>query len=68
VTPPPVVDLIEALKRSLTEETGASAMKPKPKFTADRRQRSLLLPVAGRRDKKPEPRAADATSKRRRKA
>ena len=68
VAPPPVVDLMAALKRSLMEDTGASAVKPRRQAAGDRRQRSLLLPVAGRRDKKPQPRAADTTSRGRRKA
>jgi len=59
ITPPPVIDLMAALKRSLAQETpatGATTAKQKrAKPIADRRQRSLLLPVAGGRKKKQEP-------------
>jgi len=52
ITSPPVIDLMAALKRSLAQETlatGAPRVKEKrAKPTVDRRQRSLLLPVAGR--------------------
>jgi DNA end-binding protein Ku len=41
-----VVDLMAALKQSLAKETGTRA-KPKRKAAADRRQRSMLLPVSG---------------------
>src|SRR5262252_1506806 len=59
ITPRPVIDLMAALKRSLAEETTATgAMTPKekrPRPATDRRQRSLLLPVAGGRRRKEEP-------------
>jgi len=59
IRPSPMIDLMAALKRSLAQEmpvTGsASARGRRAKPTADRRQRSLLLPVAGggRRKAKP---------------
>jgi non-homologous end joining protein Ku len=58
ITPPPVIDLMATLKRSLAREmslTGATAKEKRPRPAADRRQRGLLLPVAGGRRKKEEP-------------
>src|SRR5207253_2833987 len=58
ITPPPVIDLMAALKRSLAQETpatGATTRKQRrAKPAADRGQRSLLLPIAGGRRKKEE--------------
>jgi len=59
ITPRPVIDLMAALKHSLAQETpaaGATTVKKKrARPGADRRQRSLLLPVAGGRKKKEKP-------------
>jgi len=59
ITPPPVIDLMAALKRSLAQEiplTGAmTAKERRSRPAADRRQRALLLPVAGGRRKKEAP-------------
>jgi Family of unknown function (DUF5681) len=59
ITPPPVIDLMAALKRSLAQEllaTGAmTAKQRRPKPAANRRQRSLLLPLAGGRRRKEQP-------------
>jgi DNA end-binding protein Ku len=62
--PAPVLDLMAALKRSLTQESGAAA-KPKRTAAADRRQTNLLLPVSG---KKKETATPATVTRRRRKA
>jgi DNA end-binding protein Ku len=53
ITAPPVIDLMAALKRSLAQDTPAisrtTAKKKQVRAAADRRQRTLLLPVAGGR-------------------
>jgi DNA end-binding protein Ku len=65
-SPPPVVDLMAALKRSLARETGAA--KPKREAAADRRQTSLLLPVSGKKKQTATPVPVTAQQSRRRKA
>jgi DNA end-binding protein Ku len=65
-SPPPVLDLMAALKRSLAQETGTA--KPKRKAAADRRQTSLLLPMSGRKKETTKPVPGTAQRSRRRKA
>jgi hypothetical protein len=67
ISPPPVLDLISALKRSLAQETGAAA-KAKRKAAGDRRQTNLLLPVSGRKKETDTPTAVTALPRWRRKA
>jgi DNA end-binding protein Ku len=62
--PAPVVDLMAALKRSLAEEMPAVKVansKKRAKAAPDRRQRALLLPVPGGRNKKEQSATQPAT-------
>ena len=56
-----------ALKRSLAQEGGEPASKPKRRVAGDRRQRNLLLPLEGKGRQGAAPALAES-SKRRRKA
>jgi DNA end-binding protein Ku len=72
-TPPPVIDLMAALKRSLARETPEKRAPVKRKSTkraSDRRQGALLLPVSGGQARKGDANAQSAApgAKRRRRA
>jgi DNA end-binding protein Ku len=67
--PPKVINLMDALKRSLAREEAAApgnapaaGQAKRGRATGDRRQPSLLLPVSGGRDTKEEPAAQPAAS------
>jgi DNA end-binding protein Ku len=75
--PPKVINLMDALKRSLAQEQDEAppkqeaAARPTRAPVADRRQKALLLPVSGGRKKKEEPAVEPAPARaasRRRKA
>jgi DNA end-binding protein Ku len=60
---PQVIDLMEALKRSLAEGGGDRKPARKTKAAPDRRQGSMLLPVEGGKAKQPKEAAAPAKSR-----
>jgi DNA end-binding protein Ku len=73
--PPKVINLMEALKRSLAKEAEGEGAKAKRAKAPDRRQPALLMPVSGGREKRRQKTAEPATEpapatapKRRRKA
>ena len=59
ITPKPVIDLMATLKRSLAQDmpaiSGTTAKQKRGKPAAGRRQRPLLLPIAGGRKRNQEP-------------
>jgi len=70
--PPPVIDLLASLKRSLAQEAPAKGGRAKKqekrtKVVRDRRQPSLLLPVSGGVKGSDEPVAEEPTRSRRKK-
>src|SRR4051794_96775 len=70
-TPPPVIDLMAALKRSLAREPSApeqkTAKRKRTKKAPDRRQPALLLPLTGalKRNQRPSADPAVASIKKR---
>ncbi|MBV8937737.1 MAG: Ku protein [Alphaproteobacteria bacterium] len=70
--PPPVIDLMTALKRSLAQEASGSkrtaAGRKAKKMAADRRQPALLLPVPGSRKRQAEKSSQSATPAAKRRA